>query len=83
MAKQDDGLSDLSNVLEELKYMAVDMGTEIDKSVGFDLSHYFCILLLLSLSPIQNWLAYAFFSFRNLIVDALIVAVKTKHWILL
>lgn len=30
-AKQDDGLSDLSNLLEELKYMAVDMGSEIDR----------------------------------------------------
>ena len=50
MAKQDDGLSDLSNVLDELKYMAVDMGSEIDRSVCFDLSHYFRILLLLSLS---------------------------------
>lgn len=29
--KQDDGLSDLSNLLEELKYMAVDMGSEIDR----------------------------------------------------
>ncbi|GFZ17043.1 soluble N-ethylmaleimide-sensitive factor adaptor protein 33 [Actinidia rufa] len=31
MEKQDDGLSDLSNILEELKYMAVDMGSEIDR----------------------------------------------------
>jgi synaptosomal-associated protein 25 len=30
-AKQDDGLSDLSNILTELKGMAVDMGTEIDR----------------------------------------------------
>lgn len=30
-AKQDDGLSDLSNLLDELKYMAVDMGSEIDR----------------------------------------------------
>ncbi|CBI15159.3 unnamed protein product, partial [Vitis vinifera] len=29
-AKQDDTLSDLSNLLDELKYMAVDMGTEIE-----------------------------------------------------
>ncbi|KAJ6293626.1 hypothetical protein OIU85_010131 [Salix viminalis] len=30
-SKQDDGLSDLSNILGELKNMAVDMGTEIDR----------------------------------------------------
>ncbi|XP_050378624.1 SNAP25 homologous protein SNAP33-like [Argentina anserina] len=30
-AKQDDGLSDLSNLLGELKDMAVDMGSEIDR----------------------------------------------------
>ncbi|GMQ10873.1 hypothetical protein CsSME_00053704 [Camellia sinensis var. sinensis] len=29
--KQDDGLLDLSNLLDELKYMAVDMGSEIDR----------------------------------------------------
>lgn len=32
-AKQDDTLSDLSNLLDELKYMAVDMGTEIERLV--------------------------------------------------
>lgn len=31
-AKQDDALSDLSNVLGELKNMAVDMGGELDRS---------------------------------------------------
>ncbi|KAF5734674.1 SNAP25 ous protein SNAP33 [Tripterygium wilfordii] len=30
-AKQDDGLSDLSNYLDELKYMAIDMGSEIER----------------------------------------------------
>lgn len=30
-AKQDDGLSDLSNILGELKGMAVDMGSELDR----------------------------------------------------
>jgi synaptosomal-associated protein 25 len=30
-SKQDDSLSDLSNILGELKNMAVDMGTEIDR----------------------------------------------------
>lgn len=30
-AKQDDGLSDLSDLLGELKSMAVDMGSEIEK----------------------------------------------------
>jgi len=32
-SKQDDSLSDLSNILGELKNMAVDMGTEIDRWV--------------------------------------------------
>lgn len=32
--KQDDALSDLSNLLGELKDMAVDMGTEIERLVG-------------------------------------------------
>lgn len=30
-AKQDDAFSDLSNLLDELKYMAVDMGSEIER----------------------------------------------------
>lgn len=30
-AKQDDGLSDLSNILGELKGMALDMGAEIER----------------------------------------------------
>lgn len=29
--KQDDGLNDLSNLLGDLKEMAVDMGTEIER----------------------------------------------------
>ncbi|KAJ4961983.1 hypothetical protein NE237_021893 [Protea cynaroides] len=35
--KQDDALSDLSNILGDLKVMAVDMGTEIERSVVFPL----------------------------------------------
>lgn len=31
--KQDDALSDLSNILGELKEMAIDMGCEMDRSV--------------------------------------------------
>lgn len=31
-AKQDDGLSDLSDILGDLKGMALDMGSELDKS---------------------------------------------------
>ncbi|XP_023523341.1 SNAP25 homologous protein SNAP33-like [Cucurbita pepo subsp. pepo] len=31
--KQDDALSDMSNILEELKEMAVDMGCEIDRQI--------------------------------------------------
>ena len=30
-AKQDDGLADLSDLLSELKNMAIDMGTEIER----------------------------------------------------
>lgn len=32
-AKQDDALSDLSNILGDLKSMAADMGGELDRSV--------------------------------------------------
>lgn len=32
-AKQDDALSDLSDILGELKGMATDMGQELDRSV--------------------------------------------------
>lgn len=32
-AKQDDAFSDLSNILGELKGMALDMGSEIDRFV--------------------------------------------------
>lgn len=38
-AKQDDALSDLSNLLGELKGMAVDMGTEIERSVALTMIH--------------------------------------------
>lgn len=51
-AKQDDGLADLSDLLGELKNMAVDMGTEIERfsfhiyllSLSFFMS--FLVLLL-------------------------------------
>lgn len=33
-AKQDDALSDLSNILGDLKGMAVDMGGELDRLVA-------------------------------------------------
>lgn len=39
-AKQDDGLSDLSDLLGELKNMAVDMGSEIGRQKdGLDYLH--------------------------------------------
>lgn len=39
-AKQDDGLSDLSDLLGELKNMAVDMGSEMEKQKdGLDHLH--------------------------------------------
>lgn len=34
-AEQDDALSDLSNILGDLKGMAVDMGGELDRLVAF------------------------------------------------
>lgn len=34
IAKQDDAFSDLSNILDELKGMAKDMGSEIDRQIG-------------------------------------------------
>lgn len=34
-AKQDDALSDLSDILGDLKGMAVDMGSELNKWVAF------------------------------------------------
>ncbi|KAK8952682.1 hypothetical protein KSP40_PGU014977 [Platanthera guangdongensis] len=41
MAKQDDSLSDLSNLLGKLKAMAVDMGLEIDRqNKALDVMHY-------------------------------------------
>lgn len=47
-AKQDDALLDLSNILGELKVMAVDMGSEIERSVAFCLldknySYHLCL----------------------------------------
>lgn len=39
--KQDDALSDMSNILGELKEMAVDMGCEIDRLVLFQFSSKF------------------------------------------
>lgn len=36
-AKQDDALTDLSNILGQLKEMAVDMGSEIERLVFYSL----------------------------------------------
>ncbi|WZZ64448.1 hypothetical protein YC2023_075818 [Brassica napus] len=41
-AKQDDGLADLSDLLGELKNMAIDMGTEIERSIWDGARHCFC-----------------------------------------
>lgn len=42
-AKQDDGLADLSDLLGELKNMAVDMGTEIERfSLSYLSQLYIC-----------------------------------------
>ena len=59
-AKQDDALSDLSNLLGELKDMAVDMGTEIERSV---LSSY-CPQRRFS----QNTLSTFFFDHSSLLM---------------
>lgn len=46
-AKQDDALSDLSNVLVELKGMAIDMGSEIERFVfSFYYEPFFFFYLL-------------------------------------
>lgn len=50
-AKQDDAFSDLSDLLGELKGMAIDMGTEIERSVALTMIHRSLhkILLLFSI----------------------------------
>lgn len=48
--KQDDALSDLSSLLGELKGMAVDMGSEIERSVNgviFECYALFCLPVIL------------------------------------
>lgn len=46
-AKQDDAFSDLSNILGELKGMALDMGSEIDRFV-FSLSFWVHVYVYVS-----------------------------------
>lgn len=48
-AKQDDALSDLSNLLGELKDMAADMGTEIERFVTLT-SYWFAMKYAMFLS---------------------------------
>lgn len=42
--KQDDALSDLSNILGDLKGMAMDMGGELDRSISFWSRSFMCKL---------------------------------------
>lgn len=44
--KQDDALGDLSNVLDQLKDMAVDMGSEIERSVVFVCMMIHCLFVI-------------------------------------
>lgn len=47
--KQDDALSDMSDILVELKEMAVDMGCEIDRLVSiFCIPEKLCVPVLAS-----------------------------------
>lgn len=46
--KQEDALSDLSNILGELKEMAVDMGSELDRCVVIVLIRLFVIVFVSS-----------------------------------
>ena len=67
--KQDDSLSELSNVLGELKNMAIDMGSELERLV-VDVQSATCFTLI--------------YISREIIMVALdFVAVKTKVWIIL
>lgn len=45
-AKQDDALSDLSNLLGELKEMAIDMGSEIERLVVLIPLSVWCFAIL-------------------------------------
>lgn len=47
-AKQDDAFSDLSNLLDELKDMAVDMGSEIERLAALTSLHEHLLLQILS-----------------------------------
>lgn len=57
-AKQDDALSELSNILGDLKDMAIDMGSEIDRSVVLIRPHKFFYnvsSLFASLASLSCW----------------------------
>lgn len=59
--KQDDALSDLSNILGELKEMAVDMGSEIERLVylGSIIVNILFLLLGFLKKLIQFWILQA------------------------
>jgi hypothetical protein len=69
--KQDDGLDDLSNILGELKVMARDMGSEIDRYLSlltlfFSLSRLNTYLFLTSLQvPLVPLIDISFWSFAE------------------
>lgn len=58
--KQDDALADLSNILGELKGMAIDMGSEIER-------------LLFHLCPLMNSFSFPFSVFLSKIRSNLLV----------
>lgn len=55
--KQDDALNDLSNILGELKGMAIDMGSEIERSVLriYNILHFVSSFLFLCLEVLMAW----------------------------
>lgn len=48
-AKQDDGLADLSDLLGELKNMAVDMGTEIERFAFISINSLYTYIVSMSI----------------------------------
>lgn len=63
-AKQDDAFSDLSNILGELKGMALDMGSEIDRFV-FSLCHSECMYMYMYHQQLILMLAMLSMKFRQ------------------
>lgn len=91
-AKQDDALSDLSNLLGELKDMALDMGSEIGRLVFKIVKFSFRTMSFLALSCLPLFLVMYFhdhctsvyfsnhfWTFLHMLLD---IAGRTKPWII-